>query len=57
MTPKARQADASTRAIQQCNLWAAETALGELGHPPTLEYALAYLDLLAEDGALEAYAA
>jgi NADPH-dependent ferric siderophore reductase len=37
-----------TRAIQQRNLCAAETALRELGHPATLEYALAYLDLLAE---------
>lgn len=37
-----------TRAIQQRNLWAAEMSLRELGHPPTLEAALAYLDLLAE---------
>jgi hypothetical protein len=37
-----------TRAIQQRNLWAAEMSLRELGHPPTLDYALAYLDLLAE---------
>jgi hypothetical protein len=37
-----------TRAIQQRNIWAAETALRELGHPPTLACALAYLDLLAE---------
>jgi hypothetical protein len=37
-----------TRAIQQRNLWAAESALRGLGHPPTLDYALAYLDLLAE---------
>jgi hypothetical protein len=37
-----------TRAIQQRNLWAAESAMRELGHPPTLETALAYLDLLAE---------
>ena len=36
-----------TRAIQQRNLWAAETALRELD-TPTLEAALAYLDLLAE---------
>jgi hypothetical protein len=36
------------RAVQQRNLWAAEVSLRELGHPPTLEYALAYLDLLAE---------
>jgi hypothetical protein len=37
-----------TRAIQQRNLWAAEMSLRELGHPPSLEAALAYLDLLAE---------
>jgi hypothetical protein len=37
-----------TRAIQQRNLWAAEMSLRELGNPPTLEAALAYLDLLAE---------
>jgi hypothetical protein len=36
-----------TRAIQQRNLWAAETSLRELG-TPSLEDALAYLDLLAE---------
>jgi hypothetical protein len=36
-----------TRAIQQRNLWAAEASLRELGHP-SLEDALAYLDLLAE---------
>lgn len=36
------------RAIQQRNLWAAEMSLRELGHPPSLEAALAYLDLLAE---------
>ena len=36
-----------TRAIQQRNLWAAETSLRELGTAP-LEDALAYLDLLAE---------
>ena len=36
-----------TRAIQQRNLWAAESSLRELG-TPTLEDALAYLDLLAE---------
>jgi hypothetical protein len=36
-----------TRAIQQRNLWAAETSLRELDQP-TLEAALAYLDLLAE---------
>ena len=36
-----------THAIQQRNLWAAETSLRELG-TPTLETALAYLDLLAE---------
>lgn len=29
-------------------LWAAEMSLRELGHPPTLETALAYFDLLAE---------
>jgi hypothetical protein len=37
-----------TRAIQQRNLWAAEMSLRELGEAPSLEYALAYLDLLAE---------
>ena len=37
-----------TGAIQQRNLSAAEMSLRELGHPPTLEAALAYLDLLAE---------
>ena len=36
-----------TRAIQQRNLWAAETSLRELG-TPSLGAALAYLDLLAE---------
>jgi hypothetical protein len=36
-----------TRAVQQRNLWAAETSLRELGQP-SLEDALAYLDLLAE---------
>jgi hypothetical protein len=36
-----------TRAIQERNLWAAEMSLGELGQP-SLEDALAYLDLLAE---------
>jgi len=36
-----------TRAIQQRNLWAAEMSLRELGNP-SLEAALAYLDLLAE---------
>jgi hypothetical protein len=36
-----------TRAIQQHNLWAAETALRELGSV-ALEDALGYLDLLAE---------
>jgi hypothetical protein len=36
-----------TRAIAQRNLWAAETSLRELG-TPSLEAALAYLDLLAE---------
>jgi hypothetical protein len=41
---KARSQDVSSRAIQQRNLWAAETALRELGYLPTLEYALAYLD-------------
>jgi hypothetical protein len=33
-----------TRAIQQRNLWAAEMSLREMGHAPTLEYALAYLN-------------
>jgi hypothetical protein len=37
-----------TRAIQQRNLWAAEVSLRELGEAPSLEDALAYLDLLAE---------
>jgi len=36
-----------TRAIQQRNLWAAETSLRELGHA-SLDASLAYLDLLAE---------
>jgi hypothetical protein len=36
-----------TRAIQQRNLWAAETSLRELGSV-SLEDALSYLDLLAE---------
>src|SRR6516225_3326032 len=36
-----------TRAIQQRNLWAAESSLRELG-AVSLEDALAYLDLLAE---------
>jgi hypothetical protein len=35
------------RAIQQRNLWAAETSLRELGNA-SLEDALGYLDLLAE---------
>lgn len=35
------------RAIQQRNLWAAETALRELGRP-SLETVLSYLDLLSE---------
>lgn len=37
-----------TRAIQQRNLWAAESSLRELGHAPSLEDALSYLALLAE---------
>jgi hypothetical protein len=37
-----------TPAIQQRNLWAAESSLRELGPSPTLEAALAYIDLLAE---------
>jgi hypothetical protein len=36
-----------TRALQQRNLWAAETSLRELGSV-SLEDALGYLDLLAE---------
>jgi hypothetical protein len=36
-----------TRAIQQRNLWAAETSLREL-RTVSLEHALNYLDLLAE---------
>ena len=36
-----------TRAIQQRNLWAADASLRELGQP-SLDAALAYLDLLAE---------
>jgi hypothetical protein len=37
-----------TRAIQQRNLWAAESSLRELGHPASIEDALSYLALLAE---------
>jgi NADPH-dependent ferric siderophore reductase len=48
MTSQGTASGRFTRAIKQRNLWAAESALRELGHPPTLEYALAYLDLLAE---------
>lgn len=48
MTSQGTAGGRFTRAIQTRNLWAAEMALRELGHPPTLEYALAYLDLLAE---------
>jgi hypothetical protein len=39
-----------TRAIQQRNLWAAQTSLRELG-AVSLEDALGYLDLLAEHDA------
>lgn len=48
MTSQGTASGRFTRAIQQRNLWAAEMSLRELGHPPTLEAALAYLDLLAE---------
>ena len=48
MTSQGSAGGRFARAIQQRNLWAAEVSLRELGHPPTLEYALAYLDLLAE---------
>lgn len=40
-----------TRAGQQRNLWAAETFLRELG-TPSLEEALAYLDVLADERCL-----
>ena len=48
MTSQGTAGGRFTRAIQQRNLWAAEMSLREMGHAPTLEYALAYLDLLAE---------
>jgi hypothetical protein len=48
MTTQGTASGRFTRAIQQRNLWAAELSMRELGHPPTLEAALAYLDLLAE---------
>src|SRR4051794_29913704 len=48
MTSQGTASGRFTRAIQQRNLWAAEMSLRELGEAPNLEYALAYLDLLAE---------
>jgi hypothetical protein len=48
MTSQGTAGGRFARAIQQRNLWAAEMSLRELGHPPALEAALAYLDLLAE---------
>ncbi len=48
MTSQGTAGGRFTRAIQQRNLWAAEMSLREMGDAPTLEYALAYLDLLAE---------
>ena len=48
MTSQGTASGRFTRAIQQRNLWAAEMSLRELGDAPNLEYALAYLDLLAE---------
>ena len=48
MTSRGTAGGRFTRAIQQRNLWAAEMSLREMGQAPTLEYALAYLDLLAE---------
>jgi hypothetical protein len=48
MTSQGTAGGRFTRAIQQRNLWAAELSLREMGQAPTLEYALAYLDLLAE---------
>lgn len=47
MTSQGTASGRFTRAIQQRNLWAAEMSLRELG-APSLEMALAYLDLLAE---------
>ena len=47
MTSQGTASGRFTRAIQQRNLWAAEMSLRELGMP-SLEMALAYLDLLAE---------
>ena len=48
MTSQGTAGGRFTRAIQTRNLWAAEMALREMGQAPTLDYALAYLDLLAE---------
>jgi hypothetical protein len=48
MTSQGTAGGRFTHAIQQRNLWAAEMSLREMGQAPTLEYALAYLDLLAE---------
>ena len=48
MTSQGTAGGRFTRAIQQRNLWAAEMSLRELGTTPSLEAALAYLDLLAE---------
>jgi hypothetical protein len=47
MTSQGSAHGRSTRAIQQRNLWAAESSLRELG-TPSLEDALTYLALLAE---------
>ena len=47
MTSQGTAGGRFTRAIQTRNLWAAEMSLRELG-TPSLEAALAYLDLLAE---------
>ena len=47
MTSEGSASGRFTRAIQQRNLWAAETSLRELGSV-SLEDALGYLDLLAE---------
>lgn len=48
MTSEDSASERFARAIEERNLWAAEMSLRELGHQPTLEDALGYLDLLAE---------
>jgi hypothetical protein len=49
MTSRVRAGRRLGRAIKRRNFWAAESTARERGHPPpTLDYALAYLDLLAE---------